>query len=105
MNKFTKGSWFAKRDGWSTVYIECRIGGGMLQEVAACGPTESGSDEQEANANLIAAAPDLLESAQLALKIAESWIHDQLDGTSAIDGALRHLDPVRAAIARARGGK
>lgn len=54
MNKFTKGSWFAKRDGWSTVYIECRIGGGMLQEVAACGPTESGSDEQEANANLIA---------------------------------------------------
>ena len=46
---------------------------------------------------------DLLEAAQLALKIAESWIHDQLDGTSSIDGALRRLDPVRAAIARARG--
>ena len=103
MSKFTEGEWFAKRDGWSTVYVECRIGGGMLQEVAACGPTASGPDEQEANARLIAAAPDLLEAAQLALQIAESWIHDQLDGTSSIDGALLHLDPVRAAIARARG--
>ena len=103
MSKFTEGEWFAKRDGWSTVYVECRIGGGMLQEVAACGPTASGPDEQEANARLIAAAPDLLEAAQLALQIAESWIHDQLDGTSSIDGALLHLDPVRAAISRARG--
>ena len=103
MSKFTEGEWFTKRDGWSTVYVECRIGGGMLQEVAACGPTASGPDEQEANARLIAAAPDLLEAAQLALQIAESWIHDQLDGTSSIDGALLHLDPVRAAIARARG--
>ena len=103
MSKFTEGEWFAKRDGWSTVYVECRIGGGMLQEVAACGPTANGPDEQEANARLIAAAPDLLEAAQLALQIAESWIHDQLDGTSSIDGALLHLDPVRAAIARARG--
>ena len=103
MNKFTEGEWFAKRDGWSTVYVECRIGGGMLQEVAACGPTANGPDEQEANARLIAAAPDLLEAAQLALQIAESWIHDQLDGTSSIDGALLHLDPVRAAISRARG--
>lgn len=42
MSKFTEGEWFAKRDGWSTVYVECRIGGGMLQEVAACGPTASG---------------------------------------------------------------
>jgi len=62
MHKHTKGEWFAKRDGWSTVYIECRIGGGMLQEVAACGPTFNGSEEQEANARLLAAAPDLLEA-------------------------------------------
>lgn len=55
------------------------------------------------NAQIMAVAPDLLDAAQLALKIAESWIYDQLDGTSSIDGALRHLDPVRAAIARARG--
>ncbi len=62
MSGFTKGEWFAKREGQSTVYIECRIGGGWLQEVAACGPTANGSEEQEANAKLIAAAPDLLEA-------------------------------------------
>lgn len=64
MSKHTKGEWFAKRDGWSTIYIECRTGGGMLQEVAACGPTGNGSEEQEANAKLIAAAPCLLEALQ-----------------------------------------
>lgn len=64
MSNFTKGEWFAKREGQSTVYIECRIGGGWLQEVAACGPTANGSEEQEANAKLIAAAPDLLEALQ-----------------------------------------
>jgi hypothetical protein len=62
MSNFTKGEWFAKREGQSTVYIECRIGSGWLQEVAACGPTANGSEEQEANAKLIAAAPDLLEA-------------------------------------------
>lgn len=56
----TSGPWLAKREGFSTVYIEARIGGGMLQEIAACGPTAGGSDEQEANAELIASAPDLL---------------------------------------------
>ena len=52
-------------------------------------------------ARLIAAAPDLLEAAKLALSIAESWIHDQLDGTSMVDDELARLQPVRAAIAKA----
>jgi len=75
MSNFTKGEWFAKREGQSTVYIECRIGGGWLQEVAACGPTANGSEEQEANAKLIAAAPDLLE----ALKMLETTCGDGLE--------------------------
>jgi len=62
--KHTQGPWITKRDGFSTVYVEARIGGGWLQEVAACGPTANGSEEQEANARLISAAPDLLEACQ-----------------------------------------
>lgn len=58
---------------------------------------------QQANANLIAEAPALLDSAQLALSIAESWIHDQLDGTSYLESAMQSLDPVRAAIRKALG--
>ena len=62
-----------------------------------------GHEQYRANARLIAAAPELLEAAQLALMIAESWIHDQLDGTGALDGALMNLIPIRAAIAKATG--
>ena len=75
----------SSRDGWEVADIRPDI------------------PNQRKAADLFAAAPDLLEAAQLALQIAESWIHDKLDGTSSIDGALLHLDPVRAAIARARG--
>lgn len=60
--KHTPGPWFTHREGFSTVYIEARIGGGLIQEVAACGPTNQGSEQQEANARLIAAAPELLEA-------------------------------------------
>lgn len=59
--------------------------------------------EVEANARLIAAAPDLLDAAELALQVAEGWIHDQLDGTGIAEEALGELDSVRAAIAKARG--
>ena len=92
MNKFTEGVWFSKRDGWSTVYVECRIGGGMLQEVAACGPTANGTDEQEANARLISAAPDLLEALSEIIN----------DGGKFVMTHETHLK-ARAAIAKARG--
>ena len=57
----------------------------------------------EANARFIASAPDLLDGAKKALEVAESWIHDQLDGTFAFDAAWEELDSVRAAIAKAEG--
>ena len=60
--KGTPGPWFEHREGFSTVYIEARIGGGIIQEVAACGPCDKGSEQQSANARLIAAAPELLEA-------------------------------------------
>lgn len=40
--KVTGGEWFSKREGFSTVYVFSRIGGGLVQEVAACGPTNNG---------------------------------------------------------------
>ena len=61
--KHTPGPWYVT--GNLTRYINVRIGGGLIQEVASCGPTEADGGygpQQEANARLIAAAPDLLEA-------------------------------------------
>lgn len=60
---YTKGPWFVT--GRMTLYVEARIDGGLIQEVAAVGPTlaDSGYGEtQQANARLIASAPCLLEA-------------------------------------------
>lgn len=54
--KPTKGEAYNRREGQSTVYVFARIGGGWIQEVAACGPTANGGDEQQANADLITEA-------------------------------------------------
>lgn len=94
----TPGPWFTQREGFSTIYVEARIGGGFLQEVAACGPTAEGSVQQEANARLIAAAPELLAAASRA----EAFISGFDDDNKADDiaGMLRDL---RASIAKATG--
>lgn len=63
----------------------------------------AGPAEGIANAKLMAAAPDLLKAAEKALQIAENWIHDQLDGTSSLKGALAQLKSVRQAITKAKG--
>lgn len=70
--KGTPGPWFEHREGFSTVYVEAKLRDGVIQEVAACGPTEAGSDAQAANARLIAAAPELLEALQEAMKFSMS---------------------------------
>lgn len=54
--KPTPGPWATHREGFSTIYIQASIGGGWVQEIAACGPTNDGSAQQEANARLIAEA-------------------------------------------------
>lgn len=54
--KPTKGAAYNKREGYSTVYVFVPIGRGLVQEVAACGPTENGQEEQQANADLITEA-------------------------------------------------
>ena len=100
-HKHTPGEWFMFRQGYSTVYVECRIGGGFVQEIAACGPTEAGPEQQEANARLIAAAPKLLEALVLALPYvtdAEGFPEQFKPGVVA-----RHVAQILAAIAKATG--
>lgn len=55
----TPGLWFTYREGFSTVYVEARLRAGVIQEVASCGPTEAGSEQQEANALLTSDSPRL----------------------------------------------
>ena len=75
----TPGPWYVT--GKLTRYVEALIDGGLIQEVAACGPTKADGGygpQQEANARLIAAAPDLLESLiELADCGAEAWGEDR----------------------------
>ena len=61
-HSFTPGPWVVV--GNLTKYVEARLVGGLIQEVAACGPTmadEGYGQQQEANARLIAAAPTMHE--------------------------------------------
>ncbi len=52
------------------------------------------------NANICAAAPDLL----FAALVAESWLQSAIDDGAHSDRARADLEKVRAAIAQARGG-
>ena len=94
MSKHTPGPWFCPTPLHGTFYVEARIDGGMLQEVASCGPTAEPS-QQAANARLLAAAPELLESLESALKLIELVMP--------IDGDVTRK--ARAAIAKATGSE
>lgn len=59
--------------------------------------------EQEANARLIAAAPDLLEAAQRFVEVMDESF-DHPDTASEIDKLNKVADAARAAIAKATGG-
>lgn len=50
-----------------------------------------------------AAVAELIKNTKKALNIAESWIHDQLDGTSYLNESLSELDSVRAVLVRIGG--
>ena len=108
MSAHTTGPWFTQREGRSTVYIEARIRPGVLQEVAACGPTEAGQDQQEANARLIAAAPDLLEALELLFgsnAMHSVCRHEGADVFGRVKGtwSAEAEEKARAAIAKAGG--
>ena len=90
---FTPGPWFV--NGHMTKYVEARIGGGIIQEVAAVGPTDADGgygSQQEANARLIASAPELYEALDKAMHCKYFVL---------LSGAVQH--EVSAALAKARG--
>jgi hypothetical protein len=94
----TPGPWFTSQPH-GTIYIEARLQGSTLQEVAACGPTET-EGQREANARLIAAAPELLAALQYALDALAHCAADQ--GFSTMQSKAAQM--ANAAIRKA-GGK
>lgn len=90
-DKFTPGPWFVT--GHRTKYVEARLRSGMIQEIAAVGPTDADDgygEQQEANAALISAAPELLQALESLL--------EEVAGCYCTSEAQ-----ARAAIAKARG--
>ena len=57
--KHTPGPFFTTCPHGGTIYVEARLRGSTIQEVAAVGPTET-PEQQYENAKLFVAAPDLL---------------------------------------------
>ena len=57
----------------------------------------------QGDADLFAAAPEMLEALDDLIAIAESNIHDELEGTSYLDMTLSDFEPARAALRKARG--
>jgi len=102
MSKHTPGPWAVfRRDGYST-YIHAINEGGEINtfQVASCHSATSRKyfptrGEAEANARLIAAAPDLLE----ALQALSAYF-----GTDTDNGLDELLTQARAAITKAEAG-
>lgn len=90
--KGTPGPW-RRPKGSISLFIDAPIGGGMLQEVAACGPTDN-PEHQTQNANLIWASIDLLDALQQSTQ-------SMLDSGYSPDSAVIRAN--RAAIAKALG--
>ena len=57
--KHTPGPVFTTCPHGGTIYVEARLRGSTIQEVAAVGPTET-PEQQQANAKLFAMSPQLL---------------------------------------------
>jgi hypothetical protein len=114
-SKFTPGPWHYKQSGLSC-FVDGRVRPGVLQEVAWCGATEV-PEQMEANARLIAAAPELLEALQELLREAvvlsaeyletfRDWPNDvAIQGWDKArwTGALAASEKAKSAIAKATG--
>jgi len=97
MNEHTPGPWTHEGQGDITGIEDNGFGRGPVDVCSVYLRTVEG--RHEANARLIAAAPDLLEAL-------EAWISYHDDEEDGVDSMLRYakaIDMTRAAIARAKG--
>jgi hypothetical protein len=107
MSGYTPGPWIAKRNSsfWEINPVNrSESGPWSVGDVCASAPDDADGGLQEANARLIAAAPDLLEALEAAVGCGMVPTSSMKDG-----GAARHsiqvrvADMIRAAIAKAKG--
>lgn len=105
----TPGPWIAKKGaGWfvtrphAVERREAAIAVGMTPATSLVGsPTSDKGDECEANARLMAAAPDLLECLNNWIELADSAIEEMGIGPHPTEAAV--LESARAAVRRATG--
>jgi len=99
MSKYTPGPWAIRRiaevpgaicGGVTRQYMR-GVGTDQLAMVCSVQPDNGGDEAMEANARLIAAAPELLEALE--------WLLDDVGRASSMLGAVK----ARAAIAKATG--
>jgi hypothetical protein len=97
MSAHTPAPWEAtENDVTGCAYITSDATGGEVAVLYA-----DKSDERDADARLIAAAPDLLKAASAAVEIVkESWGDDQIE-----HGDCQACNLLLAAIAKATGGE
>ena len=114
MNKHTPGPWFAVADKGQTIIRTSRSSAAFSPLAIVKGDKRDTLKDQEANARLIAAAPDLLEALEALADSAPSACcvdfhhkpgdyHDADESCPALDRYEAACLSARAAIARARG--
>lgn len=102
-NKHTPGPWNAKED--SERFISIQSSGVPIAEI--CLPVLVSTEEINANARLIAAAPELLEALELMLKPAIKCLEangvTKTNNGVTLTYSVKQIENYRAAIAKARG--
>ena len=106
MGKYTPGPW---RRGAVTRTITAKAGKQLVADCRGGGSVHPAvEDECEANARLIAAAPELLKSSLIALNVMLDYWPDDMDSETSSPrnpGVVRATKLLlRAAIAKAEGG-
>jgi hypothetical protein len=96
-SKHTPGPWRI------SLVDETLIQGGGRDVAMACGDYDTDFERMEANARLIAAAPDLL-AALIGLQYILASAESNASGNPNHDHVQQRVGAVRAAIAKARGG-